>query len=66
MKGSNTLNQLGIYGTQVVPDINNMPGARSAAINWRDSNDNIWLYGGNTCISIGVWSTFSDMWELTP
>ena len=46
MSGSNTINQVGIYGTKGVPDAANVPGARYDSISWTDSDGNFWLFGG--------------------
>jgi N-acetylneuraminic acid mutarotase len=47
MKGPNTVNQSGVFGTQGVPDTaNNPPGRRSMAA-WRDGSGYLWFYGGD-------------------
>ena len=60
MKGSNTGNALGVYGTLGVPDTANTPGGRwetSAA--WTDNSNNLWLFGGYE-INHGY---FNDLWR---
>ena len=47
VSGSNTRNQVGVYGTKGVPDAANVPGARSDSISWTDSTGNLWLFGGD-------------------
>ncbi len=45
----------GVYGTLGVPAADNVPGSRTAAIGWRDSNGNLWLFGG---------SANNDLWKF--
>jgi hypothetical protein len=49
MKGSSTVGQVGIYGSQGVPDPGNTPGARTEAISWVDKLGSLWLFGGRAC-----------------
>jgi len=44
--GSKTGNAIGNYGVKGQPGYNNVPGARSGAVSWVDSKDNLWLFGG--------------------
>jgi N-acetylneuraminic acid mutarotase len=46
MGGSNTVDQLGVYGTLGVPAAGNVPGGRWLGISWTDTNGNLWLFGG--------------------
>jgi hypothetical protein len=46
VSGPNTVNQVAIYGTVGVASINNIPGARRGGASWKDSNGNLWLFGG--------------------
>jgi choice-of-anchor A domain-containing protein len=62
--GANTPNQQGINGTKGVPDVANVPGARSHAISWIDGNDNLWLFGG--WITYGVSYEMIDLWKFDP
>ena len=36
----------GIYGTEGMPSITNLPGMRSGAIGLTDSSGKFWLFGG--------------------
>lgn len=47
MKGDNTINQAGIYGTITVASSANKPGARNYSTTWTDANGNLWLFGGS-------------------
>ena len=61
--GSNTMDQSGVYGTEDVPNVNNVPGARGHAISWIDENNNLWLFGGGTGTYTGV---LNDLWRFNP
>jgi len=54
MKGDNTPNIAGVYGTQGVANIANKPGGRSLSTSWTDASGNLWLFGGNN---------FNDLWK---
>jgi hypothetical protein len=61
MKGGNTGNQPGNYGTLGIAAPSNKPGARYEAAQWTDLQGNFWLYGG------GLGGTrFSDLWRFNP
>lgn len=47
ISGSDSANQFGIYGQQGVPDPSNHPGARESASSCIDSNNNLYLFGGD-------------------
>ena len=56
------------YGSMGVWSSANIPGVRSAAANWTDSNGNFWLLGG-----FGEWSPslpftglLNDLWQFKP
>jgi len=63
MSGSNTVNQVGTYGTKGVPDPANVPGARSRSVSWTDSSGNLWLFGGNLTVNM---SPMNDLWRYDP
>ena len=47
ISGSNTINQLGVYGTKGNASIENVPGSRFGAVGWFDSvKQELWLFGG--------------------
>ncbi|MCX6992551.1 MAG: hypothetical protein NT011_05325 [Kiritimatiellaeota bacterium] len=66
MKGSNTTNQLGIYGTQGVPDPANMPGAHYTGASWRDDSGALWLFGGYGYASSASVDVLNDLWKFDP
>ncbi|MGD0941772.1 MAG: chitobiase/beta-hexosaminidase C-terminal domain-containing protein [Terracidiphilus sp.] len=64
MGGSNKVDAPGVYGTQGSPSTVNMPGARSSAVNWRDSSGNFWLLGGGGLDIDGNEDVgLNDLWE---
>lgn len=64
MSGSNTVNQVGTYGTQGTADPANVPGARSNAMSWSDGAGNLWLFGGYGFDSTGTLGNLNDVWEF--
>ena len=46
MSGSNTVNQIGIYGNNGVPSNSTTPGTRAYSVSWTDKENNLWLFGG--------------------
>ena len=46
MKGDNTVDVAGIYGSQGTPGILNKPGARRAGVTWTDALGSLCLFGG--------------------
>lgn len=54
------------YGSLGVAASTNVPGARSDAASWRDSNGNLWLFGGQGLDANGIWGYFNDLWEFSP
>jgi len=64
MSGSNTVQQLGVYGTLGVPDASNMPGGRSYSVSWIDSADNLWLFGGLGPDGTGLSIRLNDLWKF--
>ena len=64
VSGSNTVNQTGNYGTKGVPAASNVPGARYGAVSWRDSNGNLWFFGGAGYDSTGTFGDLNDLWKF--
>jgi hypothetical protein len=69
VSGSNAANAPSVYGTQGVPAAGNVPGSRSGADAWIDSQGNLWLFGGvspnlNPAAYPLLWG--NDLWEFTP
>lgn len=62
MGGSNTRDHLGVYGTLGAPAPGNIPGSRSGAVSWTDSNGHLWIFGGSD--SNGA--LLDDLWQFDP
>ncbi len=63
MSGSDAYLQNGVYGTKGIPDPANVPGARRYAVSWIDSNDNMWLFGGEGFPASGSAGYLNDLWR---
>ncbi|MFX1274266.1 MAG: Kelch repeat-containing protein [Promethearchaeota archaeon] len=64
MSGSTTIDVNGIYGTNGVPSPANLPGGRYGAVSWMDSNDNLWLFGGEGYSESGEKDLLNDLWKF--
>lgn len=60
MNGTDTINQLAIYGTFRIPDTLNTPGGRACYSTWIDKNGDLWLFAGSNLSSS---QTKNDMWK---
>ena len=60
--GFNGPNQWGCYGGHT----SNIPGARTEAISWIDSSDNLWLFGGYGYDMKGNSGPLNDLWKFDP
>lgn len=57
----------GVYGIQGTPATSNLPGGRSQAVTWTDSNGNFWLFGGDGEDSAGpLPGALNDLWQFNP
>jgi len=66
MSGSSSVNQVGVYGVQGVPDPANMPGSRNRHQMWLDAAGRIWVFGGYGLDGTGNWGDLSDLWMFDP
>lgn len=66
VSGSNTTNQLGVYGTKGQADPSNVPGARYRGITWIDADGRLWLFGGWGLASVGSLLYLNDLWMYDP
>ncbi|MCX6185439.1 MAG: beta-propeller fold lactonase family protein, partial [Bacteroidetes bacterium] len=65
IKGSNTNNQSGVYGTLGVGSQTNTPSARYQSVSWTDAIGNLWLFGGyGNAASNGGY--LNDLWKYNP
>jgi hypothetical protein len=62
--------QLGVYGTQGVPAIANIPGGREGASCWIDASGKFWLFGGyagfNSANGYSTLLWMNDLWMFDP
>jgi len=65
MKGDNTINQVGMYGTLGVAAAANKPGARDFSATWKDNAGNLWLFGGYGYDDNSV-GYLNDLWKYNP
>jgi N-acetylneuraminic acid mutarotase len=64
MKGSNTVNQNGTYGTIGIQSSLNTPGSRSFMGGWLDANNNLWFFGGDGLDGTTNFGALNDLWKL--
>jgi N-acetylneuraminic acid mutarotase len=63
MRGSETANQSGSYGTRGTPSDANDPRARSMAGSWTDPSGALWLFGGSGYDEGDGNVDLSDLWK---
>lgn len=64
MKGPNTTNQGGVYGTQGVPAAGNFPGSRGmGVVTWTDENGDLWMMGGDGFDMNALQGAMNDLWR---
>jgi len=56
----------GNYGTRGVAGGGAIPGARTGAIGWTDSEGNFWLFGGRKPYGSKNFEYFNDLWKYEP
>lgn len=66
VSGSNLANQPGNYGTQGVDRPTNISGAKQTGITWTDTNNNLWLFGGQGVDINGNSGYLNDLWVIKP
>jgi N-acetylneuraminic acid mutarotase len=65
MKGDNTIDQVGIYGTKGQAAVANKPGSRDFSATWKDNNGHLWLFGGYGYDG-NVLGYLNDLWKYNP
>lgn len=65
ISGQDTINSSGNYGSICIPSVNFVPSARTVALGWVDSTNNLWLYGGIRYkpLCYGTWRS-NDLWKI--
>ncbi len=67
MAGGQYNQDLGVYGTKGEPHNDNTPGARESSVSWKDSDGNLWLFGGfGTSATALFGSSLNDLWKYNP
>jgi hypothetical protein len=70
MAGNDTMSSnngwTGVYGTLGSAASLNNPGSRIYSSTWTDSNNNLWLFGGQGYDSTGGYGDLNDLWEFSP
>ena len=67
VRGANTPNALGVYGTLGLAAIGNAPGARQLSAAWVDGSNTLWLFGGYGLDSINTTAkSLNDLWFIVP
>jgi len=66
ISGADTGNQPGSFGTENIADAGNLPGGHSGAASWIDSQDNLWLFGGQGYDGTGTPGFLNDLWRYQP
>ena len=66
MSGSDMGTAVGAYGTLGVAAASNVPGSRGDAVGWTDSNNNLWLFGGDGYDVNGNGAELNDLWRWQP
>lgn len=66
IRGANTINQNGKYGTLGVSSPTNEPGGREFPTWWKDNSGNFWLFGGDGYDAVGTWGRLNDLWKYNP
>jgi hypothetical protein len=65
VSGDSSSNEHGVYGVKGIADNINKPGARRNSMNWIDSKDNLWLFGGAGYASTTEDSGYlNDLWKF--
>jgi len=68
VSGTVTGSHSGIYGTLGVAAAGNIPGGRSEAMSWTDTNGNLWVFGGRGCDSTANTlcdNLLNDLWKYS-
>lgn len=66
VKGGKGHNVAGVFGTQGVAAASNLPGARSGAVAWTDSHNQLWLFGGYNWYYSSSTFYLNDLWRFDP
>jgi hypothetical protein len=62
MKGPNSWDEAGHYGTKDVPAAVNNPPPRSSSASWIDKDNHLWMFGGYWINPNVGWEFYNDLW----
>lgn len=65
IKGPNTVNQVGTYGTINVAHANNLPGPRNDGVGWVHGGK-LYLFGGEGLAANSTFGRLNDLWCFDP
>jgi hypothetical protein len=65
VRGSDTVQASGIYGTEGVAAPGNVPGARLRPVSWIDAAGDLWLFGGLGFDIAGAQGGLNDLWRFS-
>ena len=60
VSGPKEPNKPGVYGTKGIPEPANIPGPKTKAVSWTDTDGNLWLFGGGDGT---FYLAFNDLWK---
>lgn len=66
ISGANSVSQPGVYASPGEATDTTVPGARSNAIAWTDSDNGLWLFGGSGYVAGGIYGPLNDLWRYDP
>ena len=64
MHESDSVGDLGSYGTRAVPSATNLPQARKGSCSWKDDGGGFWLFGGEAAAQDVHY--LNDLWRYNP
>lgn len=64
MKGDNTIDHPGIYGSKGTSNSTNKPGSRNYSATWTDRAGNLWLFGGSGFAGSNQ-GYLNDLWKFS-
>jgi N-acetylneuraminic acid mutarotase len=64
VSGANVHNQFGTYGSITVPAADNTPGGRHTGTTWKDTDGDLWLFGGYGIGTTPGLGRLNDLWRF--
>jgi hypothetical protein len=65
VSGSTEAGASGVYGTQGVLSVNNVPGARKDSVGWFDQTGDLWIFGGSNTGENNIVGNLNDLWKFS-